>query len=117
MCHQKSLKDILCFEADTLSYGVPSEEQALQNSVIRNDKLAPFPIADLTVHIVIVSHEDEMGLISIVIRISNVAKQTFTEITLGKCLKVAEVEHLESRHASEINAMSQINFEFFDLLF
>ena len=117
MCHQKSLKDILCFKADTFSYRVPTQEQALENSIVWDNKLAPFPVADLAIHVVIVSHEDEMGLITIVIRIPDVAKQSFAEITLGKCLEVAEVEHLESGHASEINAMSQINFEFFNLLF
>ena len=117
MRHQKSLEDVLCFEADTLSHRVPSEEQALENSVIGDNKLAPLPVADLAIHVIIVAHEDEMGLIAIVIRITDVAEQTFAEITLGECLKIAEVEHLESGHASEVNAMSQVNFEFFDLLF
>ena len=72
----------MCFEADTFSYRVPSNKQALENPIVGDDKLAPFPVVDLAIHVVIVAHENEMGLISIVIRITDVAKQTFAEIAL-----------------------------------
>ena len=57
-----------------------------------------------------------MLLLSIEERVSNIAEQTFAELSLSKYFEATEVEDLESCHASKVNPMGQVDLELLNLL-
>ena len=58
-----------------------------------------------------------MFLLSVEERVSNVAKETLTELILVELLQAAEIEDLEGCHAREVNSVSQVHLELFNFFF
>ena len=58
-----------------------------------------------------------MLLLAIEELITDEAEQSLAELRLGELLEAAEVEHLEGRHASEIDAVGKVHLELLHLLF
>ena len=74
----------------------PAKEQALENPIVRHDKMAKLAIINCTIHIVIIPSEDQVLLLPIEEGVANIAEQSLTELALRELLEAAEVEGLES---------------------
>ena len=79
--------------------------------------MAKLPIVNRTIYIVIVPGEDQVLLLPIEERVTNVAEQGLAEFALCQIFEAAEVECLESRHACEVNAMGQVHLELLNFFF
>ena len=68
----------------------------MQHPVGRHNKMAKLPIVNRTIQIVIVPGEDQVLLLAIEERVTNVAEQGLAEFALCQIFEAAEVECLES---------------------
>lgn len=55
-----------------------------------------------------------MALIAVVEPITNIAVQALAEFCWGQRLECAHIESLKGREAGKVDAMSQVDFEFFN---
>eukprot|EP00354_Favella_ehrenbergii_P011883 CAMPEP_0170453114 /NCGR_PEP_ID=MMETSP0123-20130129/1799_1 /TAXON_ID=182087 /ORGANISM="Favella ehrenbergii, Strain Fehren 1" /LENGTH=256 /DNA_ID=CAMNT_0010715369 /DNA_START=61 /DNA_END=828 /DNA_ORIENTATION=+ len=112
------LEHFLCVLAEAaIRRRGPTQKQTRKDSVRGRDEAAPLTVADAAVHVCIVSLENQIALITVVETVADVAVKALAEFGHAHGLEAAEVEHRPCVHAREVNAMSQITLELFDLLF
>ena len=65
------------------------------DAVIWDNEATPLSVVDAAIDVLVVPLENKVGLLSVVVSVSNVAEQAFTELCLGQRIKSSEVEELE----------------------
>ena len=102
--------------ADPIRHRVPAQQESGEHRIGWHNQTHPFAETYATVHVAVVPCKHEVCLVSIVVRISDVAEQTFAELRLCHFFYGAEVEDLERFLAGEVTTVGQVTLELLNFL-
>ena len=91
MSTQESLKHFLRLLGHSTWHRASSTEQARQDSVVGHYQATELTIVDPTIHVFIVAMEQQVGLLPVVVRISDEAEQCLTELSMSHCFERPKV--------------------------
>ena len=80
MSSHQSLEDVLSLHSDSVGSWSPAKKQTGQYAIVWSNKSAPLTISDAFVKVLIIPLKQQISLLSVIVCVSNVREETFTEL-------------------------------------